>query len=89
MMPLMCDTVGKNRRRVATVVAQEQRSTARWSTTEHAVKVGKGQRAAGEAKAAGAVRVGGRRVTGVKGTESEIDMNLAGQEFDRHNESGK
>ena len=70
MTPLMCDAVGKNR---------EQGSTARRSSTEHAVKVGKGQRAAGEAKAAGAVRVGGRRVAGVKGTESEIDTNLVGQ----------
>ena len=88
MMPLMCDAVGKNRR-VATVVTREQGSTTRQSSTEHAVKVGKGQRAAGEAKAAGAVRVGGRRVAGVKGTESEIDTNLVGQEFGRHNESGK
>ena len=53
--------------------------------TGHAVKVGKGQRVAGEAKAADAVRVGGRRVAGVKGTESEIDMNLVGQEFGCHN----
>ena len=85
----MCDVVGKNRRRVATVVAREQGSTTGQSSTEHAVKVRKGQRAAGEAKAAGAVRVGGRRVAGMKGTESEIDTNLAGQEFGRHNESGK
>ena len=89
MTPLMCDAVVKNRRRVATVVAREQGSTARWSSAEHAVKVGKGQRAAGKAKATGAVRVGGRRVAGVKGTESEIDTNLIGQEFGRHNESGK
>ena len=80
MMPLMCNVVGKNRR-VATVVAREQGSTAKRSSTEHAVKVGKGQRAAGKAKAAGAVRVGGQRVTGVKGAESEIDTNLIGQEF--------
>ena len=55
----------------------------------HAVKVGKGQRVAGEVKAANAVRVGGRRVTSVTGAESEIDTNLVGQEFGRHNESGK
>ena len=71
------------------MVAQEQGSTARQSSTEHAVKVRKGQRAAGEAKAAGVVRVGGRRVAGMKGTESKIDTNLIGQEFGRHNESGK
>ena len=71
------------------MVAREQGSTTRRSSTEHAVKVGKGQRAAGEAKAAGTVRVGGRRVAGVKGTESKIDMNLVGQEFGRHNGSGK
>ena len=71
------------------MVAQEQGSTARQSSTEHAVKVGKGQRAAGKAKAAGAVRVGGQRVAGVKGTESEIDKNLVGQEFGRHNKSRK
>ena len=87
-MPPMCDVVGKNRR-VVTVVAREQGSTARRSSTEHAVKVGKGQRATGEAKATDAVRVGGQRVTGVKGTESKIDTNLVGQEFGRHNESGK
>ena len=71
------------------MVAQEQESTARRSSAKHAVKVGKGQRAAGKAKATGAVRVGGRRVTGVKGTESEIDTNLVGQEFGHHNESEK
>ena len=60
------------------MVAREQGSTARRSLTKHAVKVGKGQRAAGKAKAAGTVRVGGQRVAGVKGTESEIDTNLAG-----------
>ena len=63
--------------------------TARQSSTGHAVKVGKGQRVASEAKAADAVRVGGRRVAGMKGTESKIDTNLIGQEFGRHNESGK
>ena len=89
MMPLMCDVVGKNRRRVAIVAAREQGSTARRSSTGHAVKVGKGQRVAGKAKATDAVRVGGRRVTGVKGTESEIDTNLVGQEFGHHNESGQ
>ena len=72
-----------------TVAAREQGSTARRSLTGHAVKVGKGQRVAGEAKAADTVRVGGQRVAGVKGTESEIDTNLVGQEFGRHNESGK
>ena len=71
------------------MAAQEQGSTARRSSTGHAVKVGKGQRVAGEAKATDAVRVGGRRVAGVKGTESEIDTNLVGQEFGHHNESGK
>ena len=68
-----------------TVAAREQGSTARRSATGHAVKVRKGQRVAGEAKAADAVRVGGRRVAGVKGTESKIDMNLVGQEFGCHN----
>ena len=71
------------------MVAREQGLTARWSLTKHAVKVGKGQRATSEAKAAGAVRVGGQRVAGVKGTESEIDTNPVGQEFGHHNESGK
>ena len=71
------------------MAAREQGSTARRSSTGHTVKVGKGQRVAGEAKAADAVRVGGRRVAGMKGTESEIDTNLVGQEFGRHNESGK
>ena len=59
MMPLMCDVVGKNRMRVATVVAREQGWTARRNSTGHAVKAGKGQRVTGKAKAANAVRVGG------------------------------
>ena len=71
------------------MAAREQGSTARRSSTGHAVKVGKGQRVTSKAKAADAVKVGGKRVTGVKGTESEIDTNLVGQEFGRHNESGK
>ena len=71
------------------MAAREQGSTTRRSSTGHAVKVGKGQRVAGEAKAADAVKVGGRRVASVKGTESEIDTNLVGQEFGHHNESGK
>ena len=75
--------------RVVTVVAREQGWTTRRNSTGHAVKVGKGQRVAGEAKAANAVRVGGRRVASMKGTESEIDTNLVGQEFGCHNESGK
>ena len=86
--PLMCDAVRKNRRRVTIVAAREQGLTRR-SSTGHAVKVGKGQRVASEAKAADAVKVGGRRVASVKETESEIDTNLVGQEFGRHNESGK
>ena len=89
MMPLMCDAVGKNRMRVVTVVAREQGWIASRNSTGHAAKVGKGQRVAGEVKAANTVRVGGRRVASVMGAESEIDMNLVGQEFGHHNESGK
>ena len=58
-MPLMCEAVRKNRRRVATMVAREQGWTARRSSTGHTVKVGKGQRVTGKAKAVDAVRVGG------------------------------
>ena len=89
MTPLMCEAVGKNRMRVTTVVAREQRWIASRNSTGHAAKVGKGQRVAGEVKAANTVRVGGRRVTSVMGAESKIDTNLIGQEFGRHKKSRK
>ena len=75
--------------RVVTVVALEQGWIASRNSTGHAAKVVKGQRVASELKSANAVRIGGRRVTSMMGAESEIDMNLVGQEFGRHNESGK
>ena len=89
MMPLMCNAVGKNRMRVANVVTREQGWIASRNLTGHAAKVRKDQRVTGEVKPANAVRVGGQRVTSVTGAESEIDTNLVGQEFGRHNESGK
>ena len=87
--PLMCDAVSKNRMRVTTVVAREQGWIASRNSTRHAAKVGKGQRVAGEVKATNAVRVGGRRVASMTGAESKIETNIVGQEFGRHNESGK
>ena len=71
------------------MVAREQGWIASRNSTGHTAKVGKGQRVAGEVKATNAVRVEGRRVASVTGAESKMDMNFVGQEFGRHDESGK
>ena len=79
--PPMWDTVGKNRIRVRTVVAQGQGWIASQNLIGHIAKVGRGRRVAGGVKARSAVRVGGQRVASVMEAGSEINMNPVDQEF--------
>ena len=85
MMPPMLDTVGQNRTRVGTVVAQGQGWISSWNLIRHVAKVERGRRVAGGVKAGSAVRVeGGQRVASVMGVGSVINTNHVDQEFGGH-----
>ena len=83
--PPMLDTVGQNRTRVGTVVAQGQGWIGSWNLIGHVAKVERGRRVAGRVKAGSAVRVeGGQRVVSMMGVGSVINTNHVDQEFGHH-----